>query len=154
MTIIEILNRLQYLYGKPNMMTLFNNNTLFRSVMTPGNLLKMLFYRIKQCQEIQRIGKIPYSDDQIIATTIRIFVQSNIFPLKEFDMWEAMATKTYPALKTFIHEAYKRQLATIELRNASGQNGYSLDQNIYNILDGTDDTDHDTVTTVKEAMQQ
>ncbi len=42
MTIIKILNQLQDLYGKPNMMTLFNNDTLFRSAMTPGNSPKML----------------------------------------------------------------------------------------------------------------
>jgi hypothetical protein len=80
----------------------------------------MLFYRIKQCQEIQRTGKIPYSNNQIILATVRILVQPNIFPLKEFDTWEAMATKTYPALKKFIHEADRRQQATIELQNTSG----------------------------------
>ncbi len=48
MTIIEILNQLQDSYSKPNMMTLFNNDTLFRSPTTPGNSPEMmLFYRIK-----------------------------------------------------------------------------------------------------------
>jgi hypothetical protein len=63
--------------------------------MTPGNLPKILFYQIEQCQEIQRIGKIPYSDDQIIVTVVLILVESNIFPVKKFGTWEAMATKTY-----------------------------------------------------------
>jgi hypothetical protein len=80
MTIIKILIQLQDLYGELNMMMLFNNDTLFRSTVTLGDLPKMLFYRIKQCQEIQIIGKITYSDNQIIATTLRL-VQSNIFPL-------------------------------------------------------------------------
>jgi hypothetical protein len=151
MTIIIILNQLNDLYGKPNMMTLFNNNTLFRSKMTMGNLPKMLFYRIEQYQEIQRIGKIPYSDNQIIVTALRILVQLNIFPLKEFDTWEAMATKMYTALKTFIHEVSERQLAAIELRNTSEQNGYCLDQNVYNILDGADNTDNYAVTMVTQA---
>jgi hypothetical protein len=92
MTTIKILNQLQDSNDNPNMMTLFNSNTMFRSMMTLGNLPEMLFYRIKQCQAIQRIGKIPYSNDQIIATDICILVQLNISPLKEFDMWEAMAT--------------------------------------------------------------
>ena len=81
MTIIKILNLFQDSYGKPNMMTLFNNDTLFWSPLTPGNSPKMLFYRIKQCQEIQKIGKVPYADDQIIATAICILVTSNMFPL-------------------------------------------------------------------------
>jgi hypothetical protein len=59
--------------------------------------------------------------------------------------------KMYPALKRFIHEAYGWQLAAIELRNTSGQNRYSPDQNIYNTLDGANDTDNDTVTTVTQA---
>jgi hypothetical protein len=96
------------------MMTLLNNNTLFRSPMTSTNLLEMLFYPIEQCQEIQRIGKLPNFDEQIIANAVHILFQANIFPLKEF-MWEASATKTYPALKTFFHEAYGRRLTAMAL---------------------------------------
>jgi hypothetical protein len=95
MSIIDILNQLQVSYGKPNMMTLYTNDTLFRSPMPASNLPEMLFYRIKQCQEIQRIGNLPYSDEQIIANPIRILLQANIFPLKEFDVWEAVTPKTY-----------------------------------------------------------
>jgi hypothetical protein len=62
MSIIDILNLLQVSYGKPNMITLHTNNTLFRSPMPAGDSPKMLFYRIKQCQEIQRIGNLPYSN--------------------------------------------------------------------------------------------
>ncbi len=83
------------------MMTLFNNNTLFQSPLTPTNKPEMLFYCIKQCQEIQKIGKLPYSNDQIIVNAICILFQANIFPLKEFDRWEASTTKMYPTLKTF-----------------------------------------------------
>jgi hypothetical protein len=81
-------------------MTLFNSNTLFCSLMTPGNSPEILFYRIKKCQEIQQIRKVPYSNNQIIATAVRILVMSNMFPLKEFEVWELMANKMYPALKT------------------------------------------------------
>jgi hypothetical protein len=53
MTIIKILDQLQDSYGKPNMMTLFNNNRLFCSpIMTPSNSPEMLFFCIEQCQEI------------------------------------------------------------------------------------------------------
>ncbi len=43
MSIIDILDQLQVLYGKPNMMTLYTNDTLFCSPMTTGNSPKMLF---------------------------------------------------------------------------------------------------------------
>jgi hypothetical protein len=54
----------------------------------------MLLYRIEQCQEIQCIGKLPYSDEQIIANAVQILIQANIFPLKEFDTWESKTPKT------------------------------------------------------------
>jgi hypothetical protein len=63
MSIIDILNQLQDLYGKPTMVTLFQNDVMFCNPMAPMDSPKMLFYRIKQCQEIQRIGKLPYSDE-------------------------------------------------------------------------------------------
>jgi hypothetical protein len=44
MSIIDILSQLQVLYGKPNMMMLYTNDTLFRSPMTASNSPKMLFY--------------------------------------------------------------------------------------------------------------
>jgi hypothetical protein len=42
-------------------------------------------------------------------------------PLKDFDTWEAIATKTYPSLKTFIYKAYGWCLAAIELRSMLGR---------------------------------
>ncbi len=147
MSIINILNQLQNSYGKLNMMTLFTNNALFCSPMTPGDSPEMLFYRIKQCQKVQRIGKVPYTDEQIIANAIRILATSNIFPLKEFDTWETTATKTYLALKTFFQEAFRRRLTAIELRTTAGQHGYT-NNTIYNAFEGADDdTNDDTVNT-------
>jgi hypothetical protein len=125
MSIINILDQLQVFYGKPNMMILYTNDTLFRSPMTAGNLPKMLFYRIEQCQEIQCIGNLLYSNKQVIANAVRILLQANIFPLKEFDAWEAVTPKTYPSLKMFIHAAYGRRLTALALRSTSGQNGYA-----------------------------
>jgi hypothetical protein len=149
MSVNVILDQLQDSYGKPNMMTLFNNNTLFRSPMTPTNLPEMLFYRIKQCQENQCIGKLPYSDDQIIGNTVRILFQANIFPLKDFDMWEAAATKMYPALKTIFHEVYRQCFTAMALRSMLGKNGYTT-QNMYNVLEGNDNTNKDMVTTITQ----
>ncbi len=151
MSIINILNQLQVSYGKPNMMTLYTNDTLFRSPMPASDSPVMLFYRIEQCQKIQCIGNLPYSDEQIIANAVRILLQANIFPLKEFDAWEAVTPKTYPALKSFIHRAYGRRLTAMALRSTSGQNGYA-NQTIYNVMEAglDDDTDDNTVTTVTQ----
>jgi hypothetical protein len=151
MSIIDILGQLQVLYDKPNMMMLYTNNTLFRSPMTASNLPDMLFYRIEQCQEIQHIGNLPYSKEQIIANAVRILLQANIFPLKEFDAWDAVTPKTYSALTTFIHVAYGRCLTALALCSTSGQNGYA-NETIYNIMEeGIDnDTNNNTVTTITQ----
>jgi hypothetical protein len=52
MSVLAILNQLQDTYGKPDMMTIFTNETLFRSPMGPSDSPEVLFYRIEQCQEI------------------------------------------------------------------------------------------------------
>ncbi len=111
----------------------------------------MLFYRIEQCQEIQCIGNLPYSEEQIIANAVRILLQANIFTLKEFNVWEAVTPKTHPALKTFIHAAYGRGLTALALCSTSGQNGYA-NQTIYNNLEeGNDeDTNNNIVTTITQ----
>ena len=88
MSIIDILAQLQNSYGKPNMMTLFNNDNLFRSPMKSGDSPETLFYRLEQCQEVQLIGQVPYSPEQIISNAIRILATANIFPLKEFNTWD------------------------------------------------------------------
>jgi hypothetical protein len=72
--------------------------------------------------------------------------QSGIFPLKEFDTWDATTIKTYPALKMFIHEAYTRRLTALQLRNTTGTQGYApnTNQNMYNVLDEGYDSDSGT----------
>ena len=106
MSIIDILDQLDGTYGKPDMITLLNNNTLLRSAFNPTDAPELLFYRIEQCQEVQVLAQDSYSDTQVINNAVRSLMQANIFPLKEFEDWEAITSKTYPALKTFIGGAY------------------------------------------------
>ncbi len=147
MSMRSIITQLETLYGKSNTMLLFYNDVLFRSPFLGTKAPKMLFYRIEQCQEIQTITQDPYTPKQIIGNAVRLLMQSGIFPLKEFDPWEATVVKTYPILKMFIHEAYSRRLMTMQLRNTAGQQGY-INQNIYNILDINSKEDTDNNTTV------
>ena len=56
MSIFDILTQLQDSYGKLIMMTLYQKDVTFRAAMAPTDSPEMLFYyRIEQCQEIQRI---------------------------------------------------------------------------------------------------
>jgi hypothetical protein len=124
MTVCSILKQLENSYSKPNTMLLFHTNTLFCSPFLATKAPEMLFYQIKQCQEIQTIAQDPYTPRQIIGNAIRLLMQSGIFPLKEFDTWEVMPVKSYSILKMFIHEAYSRCLTAMQLRNMAGQQGY------------------------------
>ena len=74
MLIRDNLTQLQDSNGKSTTATLFQNNVTFRNPMTPTDLPKMLFYQIKQCQEIQKIGKFLYSSEQIITNVVRILI--------------------------------------------------------------------------------
>ncbi len=147
MSVCLIIEQLETLYGKPNTMLLINNDVLFQSPFPATKAPEILFYRIKQCQEIQTITQDPYMPKQMIGNAVRLLMQSGIFPLKEFNVWEATPVKSYPSLKTFIHEAYPRRLMAMQLRNMVGQQGY-VQQNIYNNLDVDSNEDTDDKTTV------
>ncbi len=106
MSLRAIIDQLMANYGMPDAMVLFSNDTLFRSPFPFTEAHEMLFFRTEQCQEIQIIGQDSYSQTHIINVVVRLLMQSGIFPLKEFETWDTMPNKTYPGLKTFIHEAY------------------------------------------------
>jgi hypothetical protein len=110
MSIQEILTQLKTAYSKPTPMALHNNNLLFRSPLATNDAPELLFDRIKQCKEIATLAGDPYTQMQIINTVVHILMQAQVLPLKEFDTWEQTPNKTYPGLKTFIHEAYTRRL--------------------------------------------
>jgi hypothetical protein len=155
MSIQEIMTQLKMSYGKPMLMALHNNNLLLYSPMTTTDAPKMLFYRIEQCQEIATLAGDPFTQMQIMNTVMRILMQVQVLPSKEFDTWEQMAAKTYPGLKTFIHEAYTRRLQSLALRRTTGQQGYTQgSNNMFNMLvDKEDGEDTDTANNATTVMQ-
>jgi hypothetical protein len=50
-------------------------------------------------------------------------MQANIFPLKEFNDWEAITPKTYPVLKTFIGGAIYASLIGAATLQHGGSDG-------------------------------
>jgi hypothetical protein len=114
--------------------------------MSTTDALKMLFYRIEQCQEIAALAGDQYTQMQIMNMVVRILMQAQALPLKEIDTWEQTPAKTYPGLKTFIHEAYTRCLQSLVMRTTTGQHGYSQGgTNMFNVLaDKDEDKDTDT----------
>ncbi len=155
MSVRLIIEQLEGSYGKPDMMTIHHNNLLFRSPFLPSKVTETLFYQIEQCQEIQMIAEDPYTPKQIIINAIRLLMALGIFPLKEFDTWEALPIKTYPILKTFVHKACTRRLTSIQLRNTAGQQGcmQNPNNNMYNVFgEGGDKVTDDDTTITQTAM--
>jgi hypothetical protein len=150
MGVCMILKQLEQSYGKPDMMPIHQNNLLFRSPFLPSEAPKMLLYCIEQCQEIQTIAEDLYTPKQIISNAVRLLMALGIFPLKEFDTWEAMSIKTYPILKAFVHEAYTRRLTLIQLQNTAGQQGYVRNNNMYNMFEKEADKVADDNTTITQ----
>jgi hypothetical protein len=150
MSIMEMFDQLEETYGKPDTMMIFANATLFCSALNTNDAPKALFYRIEQCQEIQVLARDPYTDIQVINNAVCLLMQASIFPLKEFDNWEAITPKTYPALKTFTAAAYTRHILSQQLRNTAGHMGYApQNQNMYDVFDNdnaTTDTKGTTTT--------
>jgi hypothetical protein len=123
--------------------------------MTTTDMPKMLFYRIEQCQEIATLAGDPFTPMQIMNTVVRILMQAQVLPSKEFNTWEQMAVKTYPGLKTFIHEAYTRRLQSLALHTMTGQQGYAQGgNNMFNMLaEQEDGEDTDTANNATTVMQ-
>jgi hypothetical protein len=79
---------------------------------------------------------------------IHLLLQSGIFPLKEFEDWEASNNKTWTCLKVFVHGAFQRRLVAVGIRGStSGQQGYAPPKNPYALLAESLDLDDDTMVT-------
>jgi hypothetical protein len=124
-----ILNQMEGSYGKPSSGVLFTTNTLFKSPFATTKAPEILFYSIKQCQEVMVVGKLPYTTEQVIQNALCLLMASNISPMRESDTWGNSTVKTYPALKTFIHRAYLQCYNSMELHNTSSSLGYTAPTN-------------------------
>jgi hypothetical protein len=148
MSIQSILTQLENTFGQPGGLLMWNKDKIFRADFLPNNAPKLLFLRIKQCQEVVIIACNLYSEKQIIANTIHLLLQSGIFPMKEFEDWEAANNKTWTSLKRFVHGAFQCQLVAVGIRGStSGQQGYAPPTNPYMLFaEGLDSDDNTTVT--------
>jgi hypothetical protein len=99
MSIQDILNQLKLLYRRPSGLQLLQHNVLFRLPFCATEALERLFCGIEQCQEIQVIADNLYTPMQLMANTVQLLMASGIFPMREFEDWEATVNKLYTALK-------------------------------------------------------
>lgn len=147
MSIQDILSQLEMTFGRPSGTVLFSNNTTFTAPFNPAETPETLFRRVEECQEVAVLGRTPYSNAQIVGTTMYLFQQSGIFPTREFETWEAVTPKTWPALKLHVQGAFQRKLVANSMRATSGAMGYAPNHNAYNAFVGDDDSSVDTAHT-------
>jgi hypothetical protein len=137
MSIQDILHQLKLAYGCPSGHKLLHNDILFRLTFCATEAPKRLFWRIKQCQEIQVIADNPYTWMHLMTNAVQLLLASGIFPMREFENREATPNKTYNSLKLFVHGAYVPQLLDIQL-GTTRQQVYVANQhnhNMYNVLE-------------------
>ncbi len=106
MSIQDILNQLELVYGRPSRHKLLHNDSLFRLPFCATEAPKCLFWQIKQCQEIQVIADNLCMPMLLMTNAVQLLMASGIFPMREFEDWDATPNKTYNSLKIFIHGAY------------------------------------------------
>ena len=148
MTIQTILAQMETTFARPTSTIVLTNNTRFTSPFDQRETPEHLFHRIEECQEIAILGGAPYTVQQIMGNTMYLLLQSGIFLTREFKAWDAVVVKTWPVLKTFVQQAYQRRLIPAGLRNTSGQQGYTANQNAFQAFETNDDSSVDTIGTI------
>jgi hypothetical protein len=152
MSIQLILAQLGASYGKPSKQLMWNNVKVFQTDFLSNNAQELLFHYVEQCQEVAIIARNPYTPTQLITNTMHLLLQSKIFPMKEFEDWEATPNKTWLALKIFIHGVYTWHLVAVGLQSTLAQQGYVPAHNMYNILGagGNNTADKSTAVTITQ----
>jgi hypothetical protein len=149
MEIMEILDQITTTYGHPTPNALLQNVMLFRSAYLPADAPETLFRCIKDCQEVQLLGKDEYTPKQLLNNAIRLLLQCGLYT-HNFEDWDRKqkADQVWTALKTFIQEAYTRRLNATNI--TAGQHSYV--QNAYAALakESTDKEDNDVQTIIMQ----
>jgi hypothetical protein len=79
MELRNIFNQITTTYGRPMPAALLQNDTLFRSVYSLQDALKVLLHCIKDCQEVQILGDDPYTPQQLLNNAVRLHLQSGLY---------------------------------------------------------------------------
>ena len=141
MEVREIFNQITSTYGWPTPAALLQNDTLFRSVYSPQDAPEVLFWRIKDCQEVQILGEDPHTAQQLLNNAVHLLLQCGLYT-RDFEDWDrkTASNKIWTNLKTFVQECYTRRLNATNI--TAGSQGYM--QNAFAALgEESDDDDND-----------
>ncbi len=145
----EILDQITTTYGRPTPNALLQNNMLFCSAYLPADAPETLFRRIKDCKEVQLLGKNKYIPKQLLNNTIQLLLQCGLYTCN-FEDWDRKPKEdqVWTELRTFIQEAYTRRLNIMNI--TAGQQGYI--QNVFAALakESTKDENDDVQTVITQ----
>jgi hypothetical protein len=79
MKVINILDQLNNIYGKPTFVALELNNSIFRSPYSAVDAPKVLFHRIEDCTKVALLGKNLYMDKRLILTAIHLLLGTGLY---------------------------------------------------------------------------
>ena len=90
---------------------------------SPQDAPKVLFRRIKDCQEVQILEEDPYTAHQLLNNAVHLLLQTELYP-RDFEDWDCKiaADKIWTNLKTIIQESYTRCLNATSI--TAGAQGY------------------------------
>jgi hypothetical protein len=136
-------------YGRPTTAALLQNDMLLHSIYSPQDAPKVLFHHIKDCQEVQILGKDPNTAQQLLNNAVQLFLQLGLYT-RNFDDWDSKLApeKNWTNLKTFVQECYTRRLNATSI--TAGLQGYI--QNAFAALQDDSDKDNNKVQTVITQM--
>ena len=87
----EMLDQITATYGQPTPAALLQNDTLFRSMLSPQDAPEVLFRRIEDCQEVQILGEDPYTVQQLLNNALRLLLQTGLYT-RDFEDWDCKIT--------------------------------------------------------------
>jgi hypothetical protein len=87
MEIIDIMEQMTTMYGRPTSTALLQNYMLFRSTYSPIDAPEVLFHRIKDCQEIMTLGDDPYTPMQLLNNATRLLLGCGLYQ-HDFEEWD------------------------------------------------------------------
>ena len=103
MEVRKIFDQITSTYGRPTPAALLQNDTLFRSVYSPQDAPEVLFWRIKDCQEVQILGEDPHTAQPLLNNAVRLLLQCGLYT-RDFEDWDrkTASDKIWTNLKTFV----------------------------------------------------
>jgi hypothetical protein len=106
--ILDILDQLSNIYGKPTSTALEANINIFQGLYLAANALDVLFHWMKDCAKVALLGENSYTDKQLVLTTVWFLLGTRLC-VWSFEAWDLLANidQTWIKLHRMIQEVFQ-----------------------------------------------